>query len=337
MASLQALKSRVLSVDGHSFDALVLDIFRFQALHCSLYAAYLALLKINPASVNKVEQIPFLPIQLFKNHRIQTGHWQPETIFESSGTTGIITSKHLVQDVTYYHQVALQIFEREFGKIENYHILAPLPSYLERPNSSLINMLAHFMTASSSQYSQFYQNNYSDLYQNLQEILLNKTDGRQILLWGVGYALLDFLELKPVLPQNTERLLLLETGGMKGRRAEMSKEALHVILCQGFSVPKIYSEYGMTELLSQAYSHGHGVFSCSASMKVVLREVTDPRQLLPPDSRRTGGINVIDLANVATCSFIETQDLGQMLGEGTFKVMGRFDNADLRGCNLLMQ
>jgi phenylacetate-coenzyme A ligase PaaK-like adenylate-forming protein len=329
------LKQKVAQLRAGQFDALAMEMFGFQALYNPVYKQYLAHLGKEPQHVSTVADIPFLPIQFFKNHQINSYTAMPEVIFTSSGTTGASTSRHYVYDVPFYHSNALAAFERQFGSIKNYHILAALPSYLEQGGSSLVNMVAHFLEKSGSVYSKFYSNNYKQLLADM-DMLQQNNDQHNILLWGVSYALLDLAELLPKPYKASPKLMILETGGMKGRRPEMLKEALHASLGQSFGRANICSEYGMTELLSQAYSLGQGLFEPAPSMKILLREVTDPLVLLPQNSSKTGGINVIDLANVDSCAFVETQDLGQYAGQGQFRVLGRFDNADIRGCNLLV-
>lgn len=272
--------------------------------------------------------IPFLPIAFFKGHTLQTGTWIPEASFSSSGTTGLTTSTHRVRDVRFYLDHATKTFNRFFGDLRDYHFLALLPSYLERQNSSLVAMMDHFIRESGSPYSGFYLHDVEKLLADVKKL---RADRRKTIVWGVTFALLDLAENhRPDLGH----CLVFETGGMKGRRREMTRQELHATLCEAFGVTAIYSEYGMTELLSQAYARGSNVFECPPWLRVVGRDVTDPfeKGLLAT----TCGLNVVDLANWNTVSFIETEDLGRVYGDGSFEVLGRFDNSDLRGCNLLL-
>lgn len=285
-------------------------------------------LGIHPDAVSTVAAIPYLPISFFKTHEI-VSHTNPaEITFSSSGTTGMVTSKHLVTDVSVYDQSFTLAFEQFYGKIENTCFLALLPSYLEREGSSLIYMVDALIRDSKHPDSGYFLHNHKDLYHKLNEL---KTSGQKTILIGVTYALLDFIEKYKI---DFPGLIVMETGGMKGKRKEMVREELHELLQEGFGVPAIHSEYGMTELLSQAYSKGEGIFACPPWMKILLRDTNDPLSLI--DHNRTGGINVIDLANLNSCAFIATQDLGRLFPDGSFEVLGRFDNADIRGCNLLV-
>lgn len=279
-------------------------------------------------AVKNIAQIPFLPISFFKTHTIQSNTAQPETIFTSSGTTGIITSRHFVTDIDWYRQSFRKAFELFYSDIKKYAILALLPSYLEREGSSLIYMADDLIKQSENPDSGFYLYNHDELYHKL---ISQQQAGKPTLLIGVTFALLDFVEQYQI---NFPELIVMETGGMKGRRKEMIREELHAQLCAGFNVSAIHSEYGMTELLSQAYSKGNGIFNCPQWMQVLIRDTNDPLSLI--GQGKTGGINVIDLANINSCSFIATQDLGKQYADGSFEVLGRFDNADIRGCNLLI-
>lgn len=305
-----------------------LQIFRFQAEHCAVYNTYLSYLKINPQQIKTLEEIPFLPIEFFKTHTVLSQNQNPEVTFSSSGTTGITTSRHLVTDVSWYKNSFRKGFEQFYGDIKNYAFLALLPSYLEREGSSLIYMVEDLIAETSNPNSGFYLYNDDELYQKLTQLQEQK---QPTILIGVTFALLDFIEEYQL---NFPELILMETGGMKGRRKEMIREELHQTLCQGFGVPAIHSEYGMTELLSQAYSLGGGLFHCVPWMKVLIRDTNDPFTLLP--NGKIGGINVIDLANINSCSFIATQDLGKIHDNNAFEVLGRFDFSDIRGCNLLI-
>ncbi|RYE22343.1 MAG: acyl transferase [Sphingobacteriaceae bacterium] len=310
------------------FTDYALQIFRFQAENCAVYKSYLSNLKTDPKKVETLETIPFLPIEFFKNNSVTSSNDAPEITFSSSGTTGITTSRHFVTDVSWYQQSFRKGFELFYGDIKDYVFLALLPSYLERSGSSLIYMVEDLIAGTTTQNSGFYLYNDADLYQKL--LHLQQTKQPAILL-GVTFALLDFIEKHQL---NFPELILMETGGMKGRRKEMIREELHDALCKGFGVPAIHSEYGMTELLSQAYSLGEGLFNCVPWMKVLIRDTNDPFTILPDG--KTGGINVIDLANINSCSFIATQDLGRIHPNQMFEVLGRFDFSDIRGCNLLV-
>lgn len=333
------------------FEELALEIFRYQYAHNQVYRRFSDSLSKTPKSVNRLEKIPFLPIEFFKNHVVTTGFTEPQMVFESSGTTSSNTSRHFVSDLPLYEILSRKTFEQMYSPLTDYHIFALLPSYLERNNSSLVYMVQNFIYYSYSNYSGFFLDNVEEMLLKMEEAV---KDGRKILLIGVTFALLDLAEsFSPQLSAISNQisalgseLIIMETGGMKGRRKEMIREELHKTLTHAFGVNTIHSEYGMTELLSQGYSNGEGLFSLPASMKVLLREVNDPFTYLPhfaigekPEAvhQKTGGINVIDLANIDSCSFIETQDLGVYADDYSgFKVMGRFDNSDIRGCNLML-
>jgi hypothetical protein len=335
---IDSFKKEILGVNSSNFNDLALKIFRFQALNCATYKSYIQNLGIDITLVNTIEKIPFLPISFFKSQTVLIDNSNIQTIFESSGTAGQNTSKHFVSDLDFYKKISLTIFEKFYGPIENYHIIAILPSYLERGNSSLVYMVKNFIEKSNSQFSAFYSLDYESIINIIEQLKAEKNNDKKILIWGVTFALVDLVEFGYDFSELASRLIIIETGGMKGRRKEMIREELYLKLKSGFSVAEIHSEYGMTELLSQAYSKNDGLFYESNSMKILLREMNDPFSILQKtDNKKTGGINVIDLANVESCSFIETQDLGQY-GEfdKSFKVLGRFDNSDLRGCNLLV-
>lgn len=311
------------------FEKITLKVFRYQYENNQVYHKFCNLLKKNPTNVKRITDIPFLPIQFFKSNRIVTGTNSDEKVFTSSGTTGMITSKHHVTDLSVYETSFRQAFSQFYGNIEDYCVLALLPSYLERDGSSLIYMAQDLIEGSQHPDSGFYLNEYQQLAEKL--IALDK-EGQNVLLIGVTYALLDIIEQFNFQLNNT---LIMETGGMKGKRKEMIREELHAILSKGFGVKAIHSEYGMTELLSQAYSLGNGIFECPPWMDILIRDTEDA--LSPIGYNKTGGINVIDLANFNSCSFIATQDLGKKYENQTFEVLGRFDNSDIRGCNLLVQ
>lgn len=312
-----------------AFQDIALEIFQFQAKNCTVYKDYIYHLNINPVTIKTVKKIPFLPISFFKTHEVLSSNTNPEIIFSSSGTTGLTTSKHLITNLNVYEQSYNKAFKQFYGGPEEICILALLPSYLERDGSSLIYMVDDLLKQSNHQKSGYFLDDLSSLHQTL--ISLKKTKQKTILI-GVTYALLDFVEKFQI---DFHELIVMETGGMKGKRKEMIREELHEILCNGFGVNHIHSEYGMTELLSQAYSYGQGIFNCPAWMRIILRDTSDPLSLL--QGKQSGGINVIDLANINSCSFIATQDLGKIHADGSFEILGRFDNADIRGCNLLVQ
>lgn len=310
------------------FEALTLEIFRDQAKNCEVYREFVKNLGIKTSDVNSLEAIPFLPVEFFKTHDIIRGTGEVEEIFTSSGTTSMSQSRHLLLDVGIYVQSFRKAFEIFYGDITTFAVLALLPTYLERDGSSLIYMVDDLMRHANEQ-SGYFLYDHENLREKLEELKRTKTPA---ILIGVTYALLDFAESHSMeFPQ----LIVMETGGMKGKRREMVRAELHETLCAGFGVPVIHSEYGMTEVLSQAYSKGVGIFHCPPWMKVLIRDTNDPLEIL--GSNQTGGINVIDLANINSCSFIATQDLGKSLPNGTFEVLGRFDNSDIRGCNLLVQ
>ncbi len=302
--------------------------FRFQYENNAVYRDFCELLNVEKGSVKSLHQIPFLPIQFFKSHDVLSSSDDIQVTFTSSGTTGMTTSNHLVPDVSVYEQSYQNAFSEFYGNIEDYAVLALLPSYLEREGSSLIYMVNDLIERSNNPNSGFYLHNYDELTAKLIEL---DTSGQNVLLIGVTYALLDLIELQKFTLNNT---IVMETGGMKGQRKEMIREELHELLCDGFGVNSIHSEYGMTELLSQAYSLGNGIFECPNWMSVLIRDTEDA--LTYVDYGKTGGINVIDLANINSCSFIATQDLGKRHGNNSFEVLGRFDNSDIRGCNLMV-
>jgi phenylacetate-coenzyme A ligase PaaK-like adenylate-forming protein len=310
------------------FEKIALKVFRFQYDNNTVYREFCELLKVGKYQVKSLEQIPFLPIQFFKSHVVvSTTHPVQET-FTSSGTTGMVTSKHLVTDVSLYEESYRKGFSKFYGNIENYTILALLPSYLEREGSSLIYMVNDLIQRTNNPDSGFYLNQYDELIKKLIDL---DNSGKNIILIGVTYALLDLIERQRFQLKNT---IVMETGGMKGKRKEMIREELHEILSKGFGVSTIHSEYGMTELLSQAYSLGNGIFECPPWTQILIRETEDALNYV--DQGKTGGINVIDLANINSCSFIATQDLGKKKPNNSFEVLGRFDNSDIRGCNLMV-
>lgn len=310
------------------FETSALAVFKFQAENNNVYHAFLNYLNCDYGAISSLESIPFLPIQFFKTHLILSVNKPVQETFLSSGTTGMQQSKHLVTNLSLYETSYLKGFRHFYGDITNYTILALLPSYLDRNGSSLIYMVADLIKKSGKPKSGFYLNNLDDLASTLSEI---DQKGEKILLIGVSFALLDLIEKRTFKLKNT---IIMETGGMKGRRKELIRAELHQQLCQGFGVEKIHSEYGMTELLSQAYSKGNGLFNTPPWMKISIRDTEDALSILP--NEQVGGINVIDLANLNSCAFIATQDLGKIHKNGAFEILGRFDNSDIRGCNLLV-
>ncbi|CAM3794199.1 acyl transferase [Mucilaginibacter galii] len=310
------------------FNEAALQVFRYQALNCAVYKQFINGLNIDVATVNQPDQIPFLPIEFFKQHEVVSSDDAAEITFTSSGTTGMITSSHVVTEVSWYEQSFRRAFELFYGKVENYCVLALLPAYLERAGSSLVYMANDLINQSNHPDSGFYLYNHEDLHQQL---LKQQQAGTPTLLIGVTFALLDFVEQHPI---NFPELIVMETGGMKGRRKEMIREELHEILCSGFGVEGIHSEYGMTELLSQAYSKGQGIFNCPPWMQIQIRDPNDPVSNI--GHGKTGGVNIIDLANINSCSFLATQDLGKLYEDNSFEILGRFDASDIRGCNLLI-
>lgn len=315
-------------LEGQAFEARALEIFRMQAKMNPVYREFIQHLGRDAQSVRTLDDIPFLPIELFKSHKVLLEGLDSALIFSSSGTTGSSPSQHFVSDLRLYEQSFFTGFDHFFGEVQDYVILALLPSYLERKGSSLVYMADHLIKASGHKESGFYLDQLGELAEKLKALELR---GQKTILLGVSYALLDLIELGPFSLKST---LVMETGGMKGRRKEMVKEELHRVLSAGFGVEEVCSEYGMTELLSQAYSLGKGRFSCPPWMRIMVRDPEDPFQIQAHG--RTGGINVIDLANVNSCSFIATQDLGRSYPDHSFEILGRFDHSDIRGCNLMV-
>jgi len=310
------------------FTTTALQVFKHQFKNNQVYRSFCDLLYKHPSDINSIQDIPFLPIQFFKSRKVLSSLDEIDEIFTSSGTTGSITSKHYVTDINLYRKSYLKGFAHFYGNIEDYVVLALLPNYLERKGSSLVFMVDDFIKKTKHPESGFYLDNLDELATKL--ITLDKK-GQKVLLIGVSFALLDLIEKQKFQLKNT---IIMETGGMKGRRKELVREELHQLLQNGFGVDKIHSEYGMTELLSQAYSNGNGVFETPPWMKIFTRDTEDA--LTIQKVGKTGGINVIDLANYNSCSFIATQDLGKVYENGTFEIIGRFDNSDIRGCNLMV-
>lgn len=314
--------------NADEFEEVALDIFKFQYENNEVYRDFCIHLRKSPQSVSTTLDIPFLPISFFKKHRVISTQKESQTIFTSSGTTQSTTSKHFVPDIGLYEESFLRAFELFYGKPKDFCILALLPSYLEREGSSLIYMVNSLIAKSGHPSSGFYLHNLDELHDKLKQL---EQKGTKTLLIGVSFALLDLVEQFPSTLTNTT---VMETGGMKGRRKELIREELHQILEKGLGVKHIHSEYGMTELLSQGYSKGSGIFETPPWMKILTRDTEDPLSIQPHG--KTGGINVIDLANLYSCSFIATQDLGKIHPNGTFEVLGRFDDSDIRGCNLMV-
>ena len=311
-----------------SFEELCLEIFRYQAEKVSIYKEYVSYLGIDPKEVKRIEQIPFLPIDFFKSHKIISEDVKTEVIFSSSGTTGQTQSKHHVGDLSIYEKSFKAAFNRFYANVSDYCILALLPNYLEREGSSLVYMAQQLIDDSKHHKSGFYLHNHDELVQVLSSPELKE---QKVILLGVTFALLDLAEKYSI---SKDQLIVMETGGMKGQRKELVRDELHKLLCEKLNVDSIHSEYGMTELLSQAYSKGNGRFYCPPWMKVLIRDTNDPLTLV--GNEQTGGMNIIDLANVYSCSFIMTQDLGKSYADGSFEVLGRFDSSDIRGCNLMV-
>jgi phenylacetate-coenzyme A ligase PaaK-like adenylate-forming protein len=310
------------------FEDLALQIFKYQFENNRVYRSFCDLLYKHPSDVKTILDIPFLPIQFFKSHAILSTKAPVQSIFSSSGTTGSLTSKHMVTNLGIYEESFNKGFLHFYGNIEDYVVLALLPSYLEREGSSLIYMVDALIKHSKHPESGFYLNNLSDLKNKLIRL---DSEGKKILLIGVSFALLDLVETYQFNLKNT---IVMETGGMKGRRKELIRDELHKQLIHGFGLDTIHSEYGMTELLSQAYSNGNGLFKTPSWMRILTRDTEDALSINPAGI--PGGINVIDLANINSCSFIATQDLGRVYKDNTFEIIGRFDNSDIRGCNLMV-
>lgn len=321
-----SLINRLFTMVSEDFEALALDCYRFQAEHVAVYRDFHRVLGRRPETVSGMAEIPFLPISFFKSHRVISDKRLPEQVFESSGTTGMTPSRHFVADTDVYKSVSLQIFREHYGDPKDWTILALLPSYLERGNSSLVYMVDMLMRDSSGSADGYYLNQFERLAQELKELC---RAGKKVLLFGVTFALLDFAEAYPM---DLPGCVIIETGGMKGRGTELTRVALHQRLCAAWPGARIHSEYGMTELLSQAYAPENGVFIPGFSMRAFVREVHDP---LSCAASGTGVLNIIDLANIYSCSFIATEDLCRVHDNGHFEVLGRLDFAALRGCSLL--
>jgi hypothetical protein len=326
----EEIRQSIFKISGdEAFNDLALKIFRFQYKTNSIYREFSDLLGVEATKIDNYLRIPFLPISFFRDHRIISGD-KPEydKIFTSSRTTGVAPSRHFIKDLKLYEESFTRSFRLFYGEPEKYRFLALLPGYLERQGSSLVYMLDYLIRLTERNGSGFFLHNMETLEK---ELLEKRDDSIRTILFGASFALLDFAEK---LPANIREVTVMETGGMKGRRKEMVREELHDILCSKLGVKRIHSEYSMTELLSQAYSSGQGIFRAPPWMKILIRDVNDPLQFI--SAGQTGGISIIDLANVYSCSFIATQDLGKLHEEGSFEVLGRFDDSDVRGCNLMV-
>lgn len=323
------MRAEIFNIDNKvEFKEVALAVFKHQFQNNKVYRSFCDLLYIHPSDVREVEEIPFLPIEFFKSREVLSSKEEVEIVFSSSGTTGSLTSKHLLTDVSVYEESYLKGFHHFYGDIKDYAVLALLPNYLERTGSSLVYMVNDLISKSQNQHSGFYLHNLDELAQKLEQL---DQSGQKVLLIGVSFALLDLIEQTQFQLKNT---IVMETGGMKGQRKEMIRQELHQVLQEGFGVETIHSEYGMTELLSQGYSKGKGIFNCPPWMKILIRDTEDALSI--QSNGLSGGINVIDLANYNSCSFIATQDLGKVFEDGSFEVIGRFDHSDIRGCNLMV-
>lgn len=321
------LVRKVLSLDSESqWEELALEIFRFQSKYNDIYRKFVELLHIEPGTIDNVDLIPCIPVEFYKHHAIISGQWDPVKVFKSSGTTGQIRSNHYVRDLDLYHKVTVSCFENEFGPLTRYSLIAVLPSYQENPDSSLLEMIDHFIHLTRTEISRYYLPEKAEIRVAVQN---SQKAGRKPLIFGVSYALMDLAEQG----LDLSNCYIIETGGMKGRRKEMLKSDLHAYLKNRLLAKIIYSEYGMAELFAQAYSKENGIFNNSVYLKTRSKEVNDPLAL--EKIGKTGIMECIDLSNIDTCSFVQTQDLGRNLNEEQFEIIGRLQNADLRGCNLL--
>jgi phenylacetate-coenzyme A ligase PaaK-like adenylate-forming protein len=327
------LEAEIFTASPANFNRLALKTFNFQYENNTVYRQYCDALKVDVATITKIEKIPFLPIQLFKSHTISTTLFEPEAVFESSGTTNSINSKHAVKHLDLYKKSFEKGFEKFYGIPKNKCILGLLPSYLERNNSSLVFMVNELIQQSKHSLSGFYLYDFEKLHRT---ILHNEILKQPTLLIGVTYALLDFADEYPMQLRHT---VIIETGGMKGRREELTRKQVHEQLQTRLGISLVHSEYGMTELLSQAYSKGDGIFHSVPWMKVLIREEDDPFTITAANEKKekpvTGAINIIDLANFYSCSFIATEDIGRLHANNSFEVLGRLDSSGVRGCNLL--
>ena len=328
------IRQEIFQTGSAGFTETALKVFRFQWLHNKIYRSYCDLLRIVPEKISDIRQIPFLPVQFFKTDQVTTGDFDTALVFESSGTTGSVNAKHFVKEKAIYEESFIKSFRENYGDEKKLCIIGLLPSYLERKNASLVYMVQELIRSSGHEHGGFYL----DEYKKLQEVLLkNEQEQQPTLLIGVTYALIDFAEKHPMKLQHT---IIMETGGMKGHREELSRKEVHSILKTAFRMDKIHSEYGMTELLSQAYSHGEGIFNAPPWMKVLLRTEDDPFEIADAadavNTPLTGAVNIIDLANLYSCSFIATDDMGKLYSDDSFEINGRLDNSDIRGCGLML-
>ena len=325
------IRKRIFNIHNENdFLETALELFKYQYDNNIVYQAFIKALGKTPDLINTLENIPFLPVEFFRNHNVVTGDFPPEKIFQSSGTTGVIPGKHYVYDLSLYEESFIKTFNLFYGDPKGYLIIALLPSYIERDGSSLVYMADKLIKLSLNPNSGFYKANDENLIEKIKKL---KSNNQKILLLGVSFALLDLAEK---FTSDLSGVIVMETGGMKGRRKELIRSELHAVLKEKFNVPAIHSEYGMTELMSQAYSKRDGIFYSPPWMKVLLRDPQDPLSIYSL-TNRTGGINIIDLANINSCSFISTGDLGRTHADGGFEVLGRFDNSDVRGCNLMAE
>ncbi len=318
---------KIFNVDDKNFEQIAFEVFQFQYTNNNIYKSYCDLLEKTPSNIGDISSIPFLPISFFKSHSVICTK-KYDKVFHSSGTTNVNLSKHYVSDIHIYEQSFLKNFIDNYGDPKDYVILGLLPNYMENENSSLIYMVNNLIKLSESNDSGFFLKEYDFIIEKMKSLA---RENKKIILIGVSYALLDLTESKNL---NFENTIIIETGGMKGRRREMIKKELHETLKERTGLKKIHSEYGMTELLSQAYSKGDGIFSCPNWMRVFIRDINDPNFLY--SNNKSGGINIIDLANINSCSFIATEDMGSLHKNGNFEIMGRIDHTDTRGCNLLV-
>lgn len=324
---IESHKQNIFSISESNFEQKSLEVFEFQYFNNLVYQKYVDLVFKKNYKPEHIENIPFLPISFFKSHKILSSNNQIKKVFESSGTTGIETSKHYVSDTDFYNKISSHFFEKQFGDLSKFEILPLLPSYIERSNSSLVHMVDYFISRSANKNPKYYLSNFDELTQKIDTL---SAENKPIIVFGVTFALLDWAEK---IKFNPAKFYIIETGGMKGRKKEMIRDEVHEILKKAFPNAILCSEYGMTELLSQAYAINGDVFSAPSWMKILLRDTDDALSLKSTTQR--GGINIIDLANIDSCCFVETQDLGQQIDANLFKVLGRFDHSDIRGCNLL--
>jgi phenylacetate-coenzyme A ligase PaaK-like adenylate-forming protein len=320
---------KIFKVNNQGFNDLALDVFRYQYNENEVYRKYVRALNTDVGQITSIDKIPFLPVEFFKTHQVKTTEFDPQVIFESSGTSQTINSQHFVKDMDIYVQSFTRAFELFYGPTKDYCVIGLLPAYLERSGSSLIYMVDHLIKASGHPQSGFYLNEFENLYQVLKDL---KKNNQKLILIGVTFGLLDFAASYNI---DLSGSIVMETGGMKGRRKEMIREDVHAVLQKAFNLDKIHSEYGMTELLSQAYSFGDGIFRCPPWMKILIRDEEDPLSI-KTKADASGAINIIDLANIYSCSFIATKDVGKLFVDGSFEVRGRMDGSDLRGCSLML-